>query len=136
MDPITGAILAALAPGVLAGVTETSKTIIQDAYEALKAAIKKKCGDQSKVTQAVAELEKQKESEARQAVVAEEVTNAKLADDPELVKLAEALIETLKTTAEGQKAMSKYHIEGSQVGVAGDHAHVEGGIRFGENKKR
>jgi hypothetical protein len=130
MDPITTAILAALASGVIVRTAEVGTRVIIDAYEALKGAIKAKCGASSKVVQAVAELEQQPDSRACQAIVAEEMTNAKLTADPELVKLAQALIEALKSTAEGQETVSKYHIEGGQVGIIGDNAHIEGGIHF------
>ena len=138
MDPITGAIVAALAVGVVSGATKVGETVIVDAYKALKAAIKQKCGAEGDMVQAVETLEQKPDSGARQAVVAEEVTGANLAADPELVKLAQALVEALKETPKGQEAVSKYNIQvqDSQIGVIGDHAHIEGGIRFGETKRR
>ena len=42
MEPITTAILAALAAGAAGGATETGKEIIVDTYAALKALLKKK----------------------------------------------------------------------------------------------
>jgi hypothetical protein len=136
MDPITAAILAALAAGVVAGATEVGTKLIVDAYEALKAALKKKFGPDSKVVEAVNTLEKEPDFKPNQEALAGRVEQVKAAADPELVKLAQALVEALKTTAEGQQAVSKYHIQDSQVGVVGDKAHVEGGIHFGETKKR
>ena len=62
---------------------------------------------------------------------------ANLADDAELVKLAQALLDALKDTPAGEKALSKYHIEAqdSEIGVIGDDAHVEGGIHFGKSRR-
>lgn len=136
MDPITGAILAALAAGVVGGATEVGKKLIVDAYGALKAALKKKHGKASDVVEAVDDLEKKPDSEARQAVVAEEIAATKANDDPELTQLAQALLEAVKKTPEGEKIVSKYNIQvqGGQVGVIGDNAKITGGIHFGSKK--
>ena len=137
MDPITGAIVAALAAGVISGATEVGKKMIVEAYDALKAAIKQKCGAEGDLVQAVETLEQKPDSGARQAVVAEEVTGANLAADAELVKLAQALLDALKDTPAGEEALSKYHIEAqdSEIGVIGDRAHIEGGIHFGKSRR-
>ena len=134
MDPITGAIVAALAAGVAAGTTEVGKKVIVDAYEALKAAIKKNYGPDSDVVEAVDNLEQKPDSEAHQAVVAEEIADADLTQDHDLVKLAQTLLDALKETPKGQQAVSKYNIQAtdSEIGVIGDNAHVEGGIKFGK----
>ena len=127
MDPITGAIVAALAAGVAAGATEVGKKVIVDAYEALKAAIKKNYGPDSDVVEAVDNLEQKPDSQARQAVVAEEIADADLTQDPDLVKLAQTLLDALKETPQGQQAVSKYNIQAtdSEIGIIGDNAHVE-----------
>ena len=136
MDPITTAILAALAVGVSSGATEVGKKLIVDAYDALKAALKKKCGVESDVVEAVEKLEEDPESKARQAVVGEEVADAKLLEDLELTKLAQALMDALQNTLEGKQAVSKYNIqaENSEIGVIGDNADIKGGIHFGSKK--
>ncbi|BBO81888.1 hypothetical protein DSCO28_24540 [Desulfosarcina ovata subsp. sediminis] len=53
-------------------------------------------------------------------------------EDSNLLKLAKALTEALNQSAEGRAALSKYNlsIANSEVGVIGDHAHIEGGIHF------
>jgi len=137
MDPITGAIVAALAAGVVSGATEVGKKLLVDAYDALKAALKQKCGAEGDLVQAVETLEQKPDSEARQAVVAEEVTGANLAADAELVKLAQALLHALKDSPGGEEALNKYHIEAhdSEIGVIGDDAHIEGGIHFGKSRR-
>ena len=133
MDPITGAILAALAAGVISGATEVGKKVIVDAYEALKAALKKKHGEDSDVVEAVKSLEKKPESEARQGLVAEEVAAVKATEDSELTQLAQALLAAIKETPQGAEIVGKYNIqiEGGQVGVIGDNTHIEGGLHFG-----
>ena len=136
MDPITAAIVAALAAGVAAGATEVGKKVIVDAYDALKAALKKKFGADSDLAEAVEKLEKKPDSAGRQETLKEEVEAAQAANDPQLQQLAQALIEALKSTPEGEKAVSKYQIDarGAQIGVLGDEAKVEGGIHFGKTK--
>ena len=133
MDPITGAIVAAFASGALGGATEVGKKVIVDAYEALKAAIKQKYGEDSKIAQAVAGVEAEPDFKPNQDALAGRVEQANATGDEELVKLAQALLEALKETHKGQEAVSKYNIQAtdSEIGVIGDHAHVEGGIKFG-----
>ena len=69
MDPITTAIIAALA--------NLSKDVIKDGYNALKAALKKKFGSESDLVDAVEGLEKKPDSKARQAMLQEEVAVVK-----------------------------------------------------------
>ena len=137
MDPITTAIVAALAAGVAASAKEVGQKVIVDAYDALKTTLKKRFGPDSDLAEAVETLEKKPESAGRQTTVQEEVAAAKAAGDPELQELAQALIEALKSTPEGEKAVGKYQVDvsGGQVGVIGDDAKVEGGIHFGETKQ-
>jgi len=140
MDPITTAIVAALTAGIAgaaSSATEVGKKVIVDAYDALKAALKKKFGDDGDLVEAVEALEKKPESTGRQTTVQEEVAAANVADDPELKQLAQALIEALQSTPEGKKAVGKYVVDarGAQVGVIGDGAKVDGGMHFGETKQ-
>ena len=137
MDPITGAIIAALAVGVASGATEVGKKVIVDAYKALKAAIEKKYGDDDKITKAVTDLESEPDFKPNQDALAGRVEQAKAADDPQLQQLAQALIEALKSTPEGEKAVGKYqvNVSGGQVGIIGDGAKVEGGMHFGKSRR-
>jgi len=127
MDPITGAIVAALAAGVTGGATEVSKKVIVDAYEALKAAIKKKYGADSKVAQAVSTVEEEPDFEPNQDALAGRVEQVDAVEDPELQDLAQKLLEALEETSQGKEALSKYNIQAtdSDIGVIGDHAQVK-----------
>jgi uncharacterized membrane protein YfbV (UPF0208 family) len=84
MDPISTAIIAA----VTAGVKDIGKKAIVDSYNGLKNWIVKKCGNNAKVTQALAEVEETPDSKARQMVLEEEMGKAK------------ALVAALKDTNE------------------------------------
>ncbi len=136
MDPITVAIVAALTAGVASGITDVGKKALVDGYEALKAALKRKFGADSKLAQAVAEVEANPASKGRPAVLNEEVVAAKADQDQELVSIAQALLEALQRTPDGKQALGKYQIDAryAQIGVVGDQAKVEGGIHFGEPK--
>jgi len=87
MDPITLAITTALG--------NLGQTVIKDAYDALKGALQQKFGADSDLVEAVDKLEKKPDSNARQAVLQEEIEVSKAAQSPELVRLAESLVEKL-----------------------------------------
>lgn len=137
MDPITTAIIAALTAGVAGGATEIGKKVIVDAYDGLKAALKKKFGDDSRISKAVTDLESEPDFKPKQDALAGRVAQVNASADPELHELAQALLEALKSTPEGEKAVGKYLVDarGAQVGIIGDGAKVKGGILFGETKQ-
>jgi flagellar motor component MotA len=99
MDPITTAIVAAVA-GV-------SSSAIKDGYNALKEALKKKFGEKSDLVDAVDKLETKPDSEGRKATVQEEVSLAKVNDDPELLKLAQDLLNALKAQPNAQTVINQ-----------------------------
>ncbi|MCB8765937.1 hypothetical protein L2E68_02430 [Planktothrix agardhii 1029] len=113
MDPITTAFVTALA-------IPMAKDVIKDGYDALKAALKKKFGDQSDVVNAVEQLEKKPDSEGRKSMLQEEVENAKIYNDPQMVKLAEELLKHLETeelaTASKYKTEFQGEVKGAQIG--------------------
>jgi hypothetical protein len=129
MDPITAALVAALA----AGATQVGKSAVVDSYNGIKALIKKKFA-KTDLPAAIENLEKKPESKSRQGMVQEEVESANADKDPEILSTVQSLIDALKNTPEGQKVISKYNlnIEGSDVGVIGDKADIKGGIHFGK----
>lgn len=94
MDPITLAITAALG--------NLGQAVIQDAYNALKAALQHKFGVDSDLVEAVDRLEQKPDSKARQAMLQEEVETAQANQDPGLVQIAQALLEKLKDLPGGQ----------------------------------
>ncbi len=129
MDPITAAIVA----GVTAGAADVAPQAVKDAYGALKGALKRKFGADSKIVNAVNDVQEEPDYEPNQQDLAGRVKQTNAASDSELLELAKALVEALQTTTQGQQAMSKYNIDvsGGHVGVIGDNAHVKGGIHFG-----
>ncbi len=100
MDPITTAIVTALA-------TNLGKDVIKDGYEALKAALKRQNGSESDLVDAVDKLEKKPDSEARKATVQEEIEAAKVNDDPEILQLAQDLLDKIKEQPGGQEIIQQ-----------------------------
>ncbi|MBE9118905.1 hypothetical protein IQ249_23740 [Lusitaniella coriacea LEGE 07157] len=99
MDPITTAIIAALAA--------LSKDVIQDSYNTLKTALKKRFGAESDLVDAVEKLEKKPDSEGRKAMLQEEVEIAKVNNNPDLVQLAQTLLDKLKEQPGGQQIINQ-----------------------------
>ncbi|MCL6752885.1 hypothetical protein KBT16_18685 [Nostoc sp. CCCryo 231-06] len=100
MDPITTAIVTAVSTGL-------AKDIVVGSYNAFKSALKKKFGDKSDLVNAVEQLEKKPDSEARKAIVQEEVTTAKVNDNPDILKLAEDLLDKVKKQPGGQEMINQ-----------------------------
>lgn len=133
MDPVSTAIIAGLATGVVTGTAKVGEQVIVDAYNALKTAIRQKFGDNSDVIEAVEHLEKKPDAKTRQTGVAEEIKAAQVDKDPDLIIAAETLLTALNKTPAGQQAIAKYSVSAKNIGVVGDDAHIHGGIHFGDN---
>ncbi len=122
MDPITAAILAAIAAGAAAGLGDAAKQAVADAYAGLKGLIVRKFGAQSELAKAVEGVQAKPDSEARQGVLKEEVASAKAELDPELVKAALALLEKLQAQPGGpsvaQTAIGSYIAQATGGGTA------------------
>jgi hypothetical protein len=99
MDPITTAIIAGLAAGAM----QVGTGAVVDAYQALKAAITRKLGGDHAVAQAVEGLEAKPDSEARKAVLQEEVAAAKADQDPDLRAAAQAVLDQIKAQPGGEQ---------------------------------
>jgi hypothetical protein len=119
MDPITTAIIAAIAAGVVGGVTKVGEQVIADAYAKLKELLKKKLGARSKVVKAVKDLEANPKSAARRQVVKEEVTAARADQDADLLQAAQALLKNVKAMPGGEQIIQTA-IGDQNVQIAGD----------------
>lgn len=119
MDPITAAILAAAAAGAIAGLTDTAKQAIADAYAGFKSLLKKKYGETSEVVKAAESVETKPDSDARKGVLKEEVTSTKADKDAELLAAAQALLEKVKAQPGGAQIVSTI-IGSGNVSIIGD----------------
>lgn len=93
MDPITS-IVTALALGAVAALKPAAEQAVKDAYGSLKLLIKRKY---QKVS--VDQLEEAPESQARLAVVTEDLGNANVGTDEEVLRKAKELLDAVQTHA-------------------------------------
>jgi hypothetical protein len=103
MDPVTTAILAALAAGAVSGITEVGKNTFIDAYNALKSLLKKKFGNESEVVKSIEGLEAKPDSTARKELLKEEVEAAKADQDSEILQAAQILLDQIKAHPSGEQ---------------------------------
>jgi uncharacterized protein YmfQ (DUF2313 family) len=123
MEPIS-LIVAAIVAGLTAAATDVTKTTVKDTYDLFRSRLKKKVEGKEDAQEALAAVEKRPDSEARQAVLKEELAGLDVTNDEELLRLAQAVME--KVDEPGSQA-GKYNIRisGGQGFVIGDHAKVE-----------
>lgn len=118
MDPITATILAAL-PALASDVVKSS---VKDAYEGLKAVIRRKWGDTAPISKAISALEGDPNSKAQAAVLEEKVGAVKAADDPEIALALQKLIEQMKAHGVGGETVANIQLNisgGTQTGIIG-----------------
>jgi hypothetical protein len=103
VDPVTTALVAALAAGVTSGAADIGKKAIVDAYVALKSLLKTRFGTASQVVKAVEDLEGTPDSKGRQGTLQEEVSKAHADQDPELQQAAQQLLTQLRSLPGGEQ---------------------------------
>ena len=134
MDPITAAILAVL-PALA---SDMVKSTVKDAYEGLKAVIRRKWGDAAPISKAIAALEQDPGSKAQSAVLEEKVGAVKATEDAEVVQALRQLVEQMKTHGVGGEAVARiqFTMSGGVVqGVAGAENVQIGSMNFGATPK-
>lgn len=99
MDPIT-AITTAIVTGAASALSETATQAVRDGYTGLKSLLARKFGSAPvKVIEAVETVEEKPASQARQAVLGEELADAGADADQELLAAAQALLELIEKQA-------------------------------------
>jgi len=91
MDPVTTALIAA----IVAGVTRVGEKSIVDSYNVLKNLIAKKIGSGSDLYKAIKMIESKPDSTGRKEMLKEEVKLSGVDCDPELLAMAQNLIDKL-----------------------------------------
>ena len=134
MDPITTAILGVL-PALASDIVQSG---VKDAYEGLKAVIRRKWGDAAPISKAIDAIEEDPTSKAQAAVLEEKVAAVKATDDTEVLKALQQLVEQMKKNDVGGGAVARiqFNMTGGVVqGVAGaENVHI-GSMSFGEPPK-
>ena len=95
MDPVS-VVVTALAAGATAGLKPAAEQAVKDAYAGLKALIQRKWQQVS-----VGQLEANPTSEARQAVVKEDLAQTAAGKDRELLAMADKVLEAVSRHAPG-----------------------------------
>jgi hypothetical protein len=134
MDPITTAILAVL-PALA---SDMVKSGVKNAYEELKAVIRRKWGDAGPISKAIAAIEEDPNSRAQAAVLEEKVAAVKAAQDVEVVQALHHLVEQMKSQGigGGTVATIQFSVSGGVVqGVAGAENVRIGSMTFGRPPK-
>jgi hypothetical protein len=123
MDPLSAAIIAAVAAGLVKGAGEVSQKVLVDGYERLKALLGRRFGDRSEVVQAVQGLEARPDSPARRNLVVEEVQLSGASNDEELLTVARDLLARIQEDP-GPRASVQQAI-GSYIAQADRQSHAE-----------
>ena len=134
MDPITTAILAVL-PALASDMVQSG---VKDAYEGLKAVIRRKWGDAAPISKAIAAIEEDPNSKAQAAVLEEKVGAVKAAEDAEVAQALRQLVEQMKSHGVGGEAVARiqFNMTGGVVqGVAGAENVQIGSMNFGAPPK-
>jgi hypothetical protein len=134
MDPITAAIVAAL-PALA---SDMAKSGVKDAYDGLKAVIRRKWGDTAPISKAISALEEDPKSKAQAAVLEEKVAAVKATDDAEVVQALHQLVEQMKAHRIGGESVAgiQFNMSGGVVqGVAGAANVQIGSMSFGDPPK-
>jgi len=101
---------------------------VKCSYAKLKELICSRYGEKSALAGAVQQLEQNPDSEARKAVLTEEMEKSGAHKDAEICQAAEALNQALG------KGKQQVDARGAQIGIMGDNAKVKGGIHFGRKE--
>ena len=134
MDPITAAIIAVL-PSLA---TDVVKSGIKDAYDGLKAVIRRKWGDAAPISKAISAVEEDPESKAQKAVLEEKVAAVKANEDADVLQALRKLLEQMKSHGVAGEAVARiqFNMSGGVLqGVAGAENISIGTMHFGAPPK-
>jgi len=101
VETIMAAIVGALASGAKDGISDVAKKGLSDGYDKLKSVLGRHANGASDVSNALERVEAKPESEARRAVLAEELEDSGAARDAEVVGQANTLLELVRSLPSG-----------------------------------
>src|SRR5262249_42117366 len=134
MDPITTAIMAVL-PALASDVVKAG---VKDAYDGLKAVIRRKWGETAPIAKAIAAVEEDPTSKAQRAVLEEKVAAANATADPDILAALKKLVDGMKEERIGGETVAKiqFSMSGGVVqGIAGAETVTIGSMSFGAPPK-
>ncbi len=115
MDSITTAIVAALTIGATSGITDTTKTMIYDAYQGLKGLLNKKFGHESSLFKSIEVLEAKPSAVGRQQTLDEEIIDIGANRDQGIVQAAQQLLSLVQNQHGGERHIQ--HVIGNYNAV-------------------
>jgi hypothetical protein len=124
MDPISTAIIAAIAAGATTAATDVAKSAIVDSYGALKSLIQKKLGPNSEVVDAIEKLQTKPDSAGRRETLKEEIKASNAGEEPELLAAAKVLVEIIKASPNGEQHLQQARGIGIAQASGGSSASV------------
>ena len=145
MDPITAAIVGALAAGALSGLTKIGETALSDAYTYLKNILNWKFGNRSGVMQALTHLENKPTSPNRQGMLQKELATVNAWQDRDVVAATTRLQTVVRTVYQQQQHINANNAQvmgsinqagGNQMWVGRDHVSVNAGDLVGPGPRR
>lgn len=120
MDPVS-LIVAALAAGASAGVTETAKQGVKDAYGALKSLLKRKLGEKTLVGDVI---DKHEEAPGVwEKPLQDELGKTDVGEDERIIHAAQRLL-ALEDPAGARAGKYNVTISGGKGIIVGDHAQM------------
>src|ERR1700750_1202904 len=93
---------------------DTVKAAVKDAYNGLKAVIRRKWGESAPISKAIAAIEEDPTSKAQAGVLAEKVEAVKATEDSEVAQALQKLVEQMKAHGVGGEAVA-----GIQLNISG-----------------
>jgi len=123
MDPITSTIVAALS---VMG-SEVVKSSVKDAYDQLKAVIRRKWGEAGPLSKAVDDLQANPKSKGQALVLEEKVSETKAAENADVMKAVETLVAALKEAGTAIRSGRDTYISNDIINSPGAHIGPEGG---------
>lgn len=134
MDPIS-LIVSALVAGAVAASQEVAGQVIKDGYNSLKTLLQSKFGGKGDGEDALAKVESKPESEARQAVLKEELESVSAGDDTQILTAAKELMAALQKAGGAGGTSYQATLTGSGAIAQGPGAVAAGagGVAVGGN---
>jgi hypothetical protein len=116
--------VAALSASVAAGVGKVGESALVDAYQGLKAALKRGLGDGSEVVKAVDTVEEDPKSDWRKGMLKEKVEISSIDEDSEVREAAQKLLDQVR---------ARQYARGNYIARADSRGHAE--VRVNQPKE-
>ena len=107
MDPVTTAIMAAIAGGVASGGSKSVEKPVTDACEGLNDILKRKLGSDSDVLVALQRVAAQPEREGHRVTLCEEIQEAPVDEGLEILRTAELLRDMIQEQPDRRKLVQQ-----------------------------